>query len=118
MGAVVESMIAATRSLHDIGVPLLAGTDATPGGPSSFGISMHREFELLAQAGLTPLEILAGATGNTAAAFRLGDRGRILVGRRADMLLVRGDPTASIDALRDIVHVWKAGVEVDRTTAN
>ena len=78
---------------------------------------MHHELELLGKAGLKPTEILAAATANAAEAFRLDDRGRILPGRRADMLLVRGDPTADILAIRDIVRVWKIGVEVDRTAA-
>jgi imidazolonepropionase-like amidohydrolase len=46
----------------------------------------------------------------------LNDRGRIVPGRRADLLLVRGDPTRDITATRDIVHVWRSGVEFDRTT--
>jgi imidazolonepropionase-like amidohydrolase len=63
---------------------------------------------------LSSSEILAAATASTADAFRLGDRGRILPGRRADLLLIRGDPTSDVLAIRDIVRVWKSGVEVDR----
>jgi hypothetical protein len=59
-------------------------------------------------------EALTAATAAPAAAFALTDRGRIAVGLRADLLLVNGDPTASIQATRDIVAVWKAGVSVDR----
>jgi imidazolonepropionase-like amidohydrolase len=44
----------------------------------------------------------------------LHDRGRIASGLRADLLLVRGDPTADITAARDIVGVWKGGVQLDR----
>ena len=78
---------------------------------------MHRELELLGKAGLRSAEILAAATAHAAEAFRLADRGRILPGLRADMLMVRGDPTADILAVRDIVRVWKTGVEVVRTVA-
>jgi alpha-D-ribose 1-methylphosphonate 5-triphosphate diphosphatase PhnM len=46
--------------------------------------------------------------------YRLPDRGRIAPGLRADLLLVRGDPTTDILATRDIVAVWKCGVRVDR----
>jgi hypothetical protein len=70
--------------------------------------------ELLVEAGLTPPEALAAATSVPARAFGLEDRGRIAKGRRADLLLVRGDPTADITATRDIVAVWKQGVEADR----
>jgi imidazolonepropionase-like amidohydrolase len=62
---------------------------------------------------LEPLEILAAATSRTADAFRIQDRGRIAAGLRADVLLVRGDPTADILATRDILKVWKAGVDLE-----
>jgi imidazolonepropionase-like amidohydrolase len=44
----------------------------------------------------------------------LKDRGRLEPGRRADLLLVRGDPTRDIVATRDIVRIWKEGLAVDR----
>src|SRR5262249_55598967 len=47
-------------------------------------------------------------------AFHLDDRGRIAPGKRADLLLVKGDPTTDIKATRDIVSVWKLGMLVDR----
>jgi len=115
--AAIDAQVAAVRGLHEAGVTLLAGSDPSPTLPTSHGISMHHELELLGKAGLKPTEILAAATANAAQAFRLDDRGRILPGRRADMLLVRGDPTADILAIRDIVRVWKMGVEVDRSAA-
>ena len=46
--------------------------------------------------------------------FHLNDRGEIAPGKRANLLLVKGDPTHDITATRDIVTVWKAGVEDDR----
>jgi imidazolonepropionase-like amidohydrolase len=110
----LAGQLAAVQSLHAAGVKLLVGTDASPGNPAAHGISVHRELQLLGQAGLAPSAILAAATMNTAQAFRLVDRGRILPGYRADLLLVRGDPTADVLATRDIARVWKAGVEVDR----
>lgn len=115
--AIVDAQVAAVRILHEAGVSLLVGSDPSPRLPTSHGISMHRELELLGKTGLTPVEILTAATATAAGAFRLADRGRITPGLRADMLLVRGDPTVDILAVRDIVRVWKTGVEVDRTAA-
>ena len=112
-----DAMVHAVRGLHEAGVRLLVGSDASGRNPTSQGISVHRELELVGKAGLKPREVLAAATANAAEAFRLADRGRILPGQRADMLLVRGDPTADILAVRDIVRVWKSGVEVDRVVA-
>jgi imidazolonepropionase-like amidohydrolase len=109
-----ESSREAVRSLHDVGVKLVAGSDAAFMNPTAHGISLHRELELLNAAGLTNAETLSAATMNTAVAFHLTDRGRILPGRRADMLLVRGNPLIDILATRDILRVWKLGVEVER----
>lgn len=104
---------ATVRELLRAGVALLAGTDA-PNPGTTHGVSMHRELELLVAGGLTPAQALASATIVPARCFGLDDRGRISVGLRADMLLVRGDPTADIAATREIVGVWKAGAQLER----
>lgn len=103
----------AVRDLKNASVPILAGTDASNPG-TAHGASLHRELELLVQAGLTPSEALTAATSGPARVFQLADRGRIAPGLRADLLLVQGDPTIDITATRDIVRVWKAGAELDR----
>jgi len=103
----------AVRQLKAAGVPILAGTDA-PNPGTSHGASLHLEMELLVRAGLTPSEALASATSVPARAFRLDDRGRIAPGLRADLLLVKGDPTSDIKATRNIVGIWKQGVKLDR----
>ena len=103
----------AIRQLKFAGVTILAGTDA-PNPGTSHGVSIHRELELLVSAGLTPLEALASVTSVPAGIFGLTDRGRFDVGLRADLLLVRGDPSSDILATREIEGIWKCGVQVDR----
>jgi imidazolonepropionase-like amidohydrolase len=105
---------AALRVLRDSGVPLLAGTDAS--NSMAAGALLHTELELMVKAGLTPVQALADATSIPARVFGLTDRGRIFPGLRADLLLVRGDPTADIRRTRDIVAIWKEGTRVDRQT--
>ncbi len=112
-GRTLEAAYASVRALHEAGVTLLAGSDA-PNPGTTHGASLHRELELLVEAGLRPTEALAAATSAPAAAFGLEDRGRIVAGRRADLLLVRGDPTTNILATRAIAMVWKGGRPVDR----
>lgn len=99
---------AVTKALVDAGVPLLAGTDA--GNPGTqYGASMHRELAALVDAGLTPTQALAAATSVPARVFKLGRRGSIEKGYKADLLLVEGNPSADILATRRIVEVWKDG---------
>jgi imidazolonepropionase-like amidohydrolase len=105
--------VATVRRLRAAHVPILAGTDA-PNPGTSHGASLHEELALLVDAGLTPREALAAATSVPAARFRLTDRGRVAAGLRADLLLVEGDPTADVRALRHIVGVWARGVRIDR----
>ena len=105
-----EQTVAELRAAH---VRILAGTDA-PNPGTSHGVSIHRELELLVRSGMTPMEALAAATSVPAATFHLDDRGVIAPGKRADLLLVKGDPTQDILATRDIVSVWKLGVEDGR----
>ncbi|HTT24326.1 MAG TPA: amidohydrolase family protein [Candidatus Sulfotelmatobacter sp.] len=103
----------AVRQLKDEGIPILAGTDAHNLG-TAHGASLLGELELLVNAGLTPTQALASATSVNAAAFQLNDRGQIAPGKRADLLLVDGDPTTRISDIRNIDSVWKLGVKFDR----
>lgn len=107
-----EETVVQLNSAH---VQILAGTDA-PNPGTSHGVSIHRELELLVRSGLSPQEALAAATSVPAAVFHLDDRGTIAPGKRADLLLVKGDPTKDILATRNIVSVWKLGVEDDRAS--
>jgi imidazolonepropionase-like amidohydrolase len=99
---------AAVRLLHEAGAVILAGTDA-PNPGTVHGASLHRELELLVDAGLSPIEALHAATAAAADAFHLPDRGRIAPGLRADVVLVAGDPTTDILDTRDVVGIWKEG---------
>ncbi|MHB8294547.1 MAG: amidohydrolase family protein [Acidimicrobiales bacterium] len=98
--------------LRAAGLPILAGTDAIP----VFGhrVGIHRELELLVEAGLSSTDALAAANSLPAQCFSLADRGRIAPGRRADLLLVAGDPTTDVTAARNIRAVWRSGARFDR----
>ncbi|KAI8804716.1 putative hydrolase [Cladochytrium replicatum] len=101
-------------ALHRAGIPIMAGTDANqllPPMRVRHGQSMHTELELLVAAELSPVEALRGATVLPALHFGLTDRGVIETGKRADLVLVEGDPSVSIGATRNVLRVWCAGVE-------
>jgi imidazolonepropionase-like amidohydrolase len=98
------------------GLTIVAGTDANneAGAPFSppHGSSMADELELLVDAGLTPTEAIRSATALPAGTFGLDDRGAIATGLRADLMLIDGDPTVHIAAIRNVRGVWIAGLRV------
>lgn len=90
------------RRMNAAGIPLVAGTDATP------GFALQRELELYVQAGIPAGQALKIATWNGAKySDRLGDIGSIAVAKRADLLLVDGDPVADIRAIRRVALVFR-----------
>jgi imidazolonepropionase-like amidohydrolase len=111
-----EATDEAIKELRDAHVPILVGTDAPVPG-STYGASTLDEMALLVADGLTPVEALIAGTSAPAKAFHLNDRGEIRVGKRADLVLVEGDPTRYIDAVKNISAVWKRGIPVSRVTA-
>jgi enamidase len=93
---------------------LIAGTDPTGGGGVIPGYSNQRQVELLVEAGLTPLEAIRVATLNGATYLGIADRtGSIAVGKQADLVLVAGDPSADIAAIRNVETVFRQGVGFD-----
>lgn len=99
------------KTLHDAGIPVVVGTDAGMTG-TPHGASTLRELELLVQAGLTPSEALLAGTSASAKALGVSDRGSIEVGKRADLLLVRGRPWENIGDVRNTQQVYVAGRQV------
>jgi hypothetical protein len=78
------------------------------------GISMHTELEMLVRLGLSPREALAAATNNYALQFGWNELGQIAPSRRADILVVDGDPTQNIWNARRISGLIVDGNVLDR----
>jgi len=68
-----------------------------------------REAVLMAEYGMDPVAVLHAATGGNADILDLPDRGRVRQGMLADLVVVRGDPSRDVSALRDVVLVVKGG---------
>jgi hypothetical protein len=104
----------ATDELLNEGVTIVAGTDF--GGPFSFaGFALHRELQLLNDAGISPADVLRSATVNAAALLELdGDLGEIAVGRKASLLLLEANPLERIANTRRIAGVMLNGRYLDR----
>jgi hypothetical protein len=97
-------MVAFVGRLHRAGIPIVAGTDDLA------GFTLQSELEMYVKAGLTPTEALQIATRNGARYTKTsGDRGRIEAGKRADLVLIDGDPTARIADIRKVALVITQG---------
>jgi hypothetical protein len=87
--------------LHRRRITMVAGTDG-------LGIELVRELELYVAAGFTPADALATATIVPSQLYGVGDEaGSIRVGKRAELMLVEGDPSRNIGDLRNVVMVMR-----------
>jgi imidazolonepropionase-like amidohydrolase len=101
--------------LYKAGVPLVVGTDAPSPWPYAVfhfhGWQTPREVELVAAAGVPPMEAIVAATRRPAEMLGIAaEVGTVEVGKRADLLIVRGDPLADVRALRRVVWTVRDGV--------
>jgi imidazolonepropionase-like amidohydrolase len=100
-------MVELVGRLHKAGVPIVAGTDG-------WGVEIVRELEIYQQAGFTPAQALQSATILPARIVGADKRtGSIAVGKEADMMLVDGDPSRELGALRRVVTVVSDGYVMD-----
>jgi imidazolonepropionase-like amidohydrolase len=93
----------------DAGLLVAMGTDAGPFANRFQGYFEHLEMEMMAEAGLTPSQILRAATGDAARAMRVDGIGSITKGAWADFVVLDRDPLKDIRNTRSIASVWIAG---------
>ena len=97
--------LAVVGALHKAGVPIVAGTDQTVPGHS-----LHREIELYVQAGFTPMEAIQAATIVPARVMGLDKEvGTVEAGKRADVIILDGNPLESIRNIRKVEFVITNG---------
>ena len=99
-----EALLRMTKRMYDAGIPILAGTDSTA------GLMLHRELELEVRAGIPPAKALQIATFNAARLLKQeNELGSIAPGKRADFVLVEGNPAERISDIRRSRLVMKNG---------
>ncbi|KAG7404475.1 hypothetical protein Forpe1208_v016001 [Fusarium oxysporum f. sp. rapae] len=112
----VQHAYETTRKLYRAGVPLIAGSDcAGQGFGVTYGLGIHIEMYLFAhEIGMSPEDVLKSATSITAARFGFKDRGEISVGKKADLVLLKGDIAEVLSDPKNrclpIAGVWRDGV--------
>jgi imidazolonepropionase-like amidohydrolase len=105
------------ETLHAAHLLILAGTDSNMNDPTTpcempYGASLHEELILMAEAGFSAIEALHSATRLPAIYWGLNDRGMLDIGRRADLMLVEGNPMKDIKHIRNVKQVWLGGKEI------
>jgi imidazolonepropionase-like amidohydrolase len=101
----MDTNLKVISALFKAGVPIVPGSDT-----NLIGYGLDRELELYVQAGMTPMQAIQSATIVSARAMHLeADSGTIEAGKRADLVLVEGNPLANISDLRRVVSVVTDG---------
>ena len=101
----LERSLAIVKALYDAGVPVVVGTDK--GVP---GVSVARGVELYVQAGIPPMDAIREATAIPAKVMGLADdTGTLVAGRRADLIVVDGNPLERIADIRNVTLVCTNG---------
>jgi imidazolonepropionase-like amidohydrolase len=109
----LDVKIDAVRRMSEAGVRMTAGSDS-PWGWYAPGEFVH-EIHMLAEAGLSYSDAIVAGTAGAADSIAVGGvAGRLAVGREADVLVVRGDPTREITALWDVLDVYQGGAQIQR----
>jgi len=100
-----DKMLHLVRALQDARITVVAGTDAMA------GLMLDHELELFVRGGLSPADALRDATIVPARSMKLEKKtGSIAAGKVADLVVVDGDPLASIGDVRNVVTTVRGGV--------
>ena len=112
--ATLKRLEAFERNFALAGGTLMAGCDPTGDGHIIPGFADQRELELLVDAGFSPLEAIRIGTLNGATYLgQANEIGSVTVGKRADLMIVKGDPSQRIQDIENVQLVFRDGIGFD-----
>lgn len=112
--AIYDREVELERSFHAAGGLLLAGSDPTANGCVVAGFANQRQIEAMVEGGFSVVDAIRIATNNGAQFLGIGDQaGTIERGKRADLVVVNGDPIQNIKDIRNVEMVFKDGIGYD-----
>lgn len=97
---------------YQAGVQIGFGTDSGALPTRIPGVAEQRELALYKEAGLPPLAIIHAATENAARLLKLNDRGVLAPGKKADLMIVKGNPVSNFEDINKVVEVWHSGSNI------
>jgi imidazolonepropionase-like amidohydrolase len=101
------------KKLSDAGVVIVLGSDSGAQPVRTQGFSEHLELQLMTEAGLTSMQAIIAATNNGAKMLHIDKQcGTIQPGKKADFIVLNGNPLDDIKQTRNIFSVWKNGIQV------
>ena len=103
------------KKIVDAGITVALGTDSGAFPVRTQGFTEHLEMELMVKAGLTPMQAIVLSTKNAAKALKIdNEHGTLARGKKADMIVLGGNPVDDIKNTRKIEAVWKDGKPVSK----
>ena len=112
--ATYERMQHSLARMNRAGVAIGFGTDDGAVRDHFYAVTPHRELRLMAEAGMTPAQVITAATRTTAEFLRLRDLGTLAPGKSADFIVLDGNPLDDLANTTRIDRVYRAGVPLDR----
>ena len=107
---IYDAKLKTIADFHKAGGKITLGTDHVSNGNHLPGFGVHREMDAMSRAGIPNADVLKIATINGARALNIEkDHGSIVVGKVADLVMVKGDPSANIRNTRNVLQVVRAG---------